>query len=377
MKKLKYKIKILVFTTNRSDYGLLKNLIIKLKKNKKIDLKLLVSGSHLIKNYGNTIKEIEKDKIKIFKKINVNYKNDSNYSICNYNLDISKKFNKILLKNSFDFIIALGDRSEILFCSTIALIYNIKLIHLHGGEVTKGSIDNKSRNVISQLSYFHFVSHDSYKKNLIRLGIYKNKILVVGGLGASSINNIKIESKNFLEKKLKLKLNQKYLVVTYHPVTLKKYAFKKEFINLMSCLDCFKNVIKIITAPNIDNENISIINTIKFFVKNKKNFYYFESLGSKNYYSLLSHSAGVVGNSSSGILEAPSFKIPTLNVGSRQIGRVQAKSIVNVSFEKRQILRGLNKILFSKKFKKNLNYVSNPYYKKNTEIKIINKLLKI
>ena len=253
----------------------------------------------------------------------------------------------------------------------------IKIIHLHGGEITQGSIDNKSRNAISQLSYFHFVSHEVYKKNLIKLGIHKKNILVVGGLGASSINKVKIENKKYLEKKLKLKLNQKFLLVTYHPVTVKEYAHKDEFINLMNCLDSFKDVIKIVTAPNIDNNNKNIINVIKYFIKNKKNFYYFKSLGSKNYYSLMSHSDGVVGNSSSGILEAPSFKVPTLNIGNRQIGRVQAKSIVNVNFKRNQILGGLNKILNNIKFRKKLNHISNIYFKKNTEKKIINKLLKI
>jgi UDP-hydrolysing UDP-N-acetyl-D-glucosamine 2-epimerase len=377
MRKLKYKKKILVLTTNRSDYGLLKNLILGLKKNKKIDLKLLVSGSHLIKNYGNSISEIEKDKIKIFKKIKINYENDSNYSICDYNLNILKKLNKVFSTNKFDFMIVLGDRSEILFCSSLALIYNIKLIHIHGGEVTKGSIDDNARKAISQLAYFHFVSHQTYKKNLINLGIDKNKILVVGGLGASSINKIKIIGKKNLEKKLNLKLDKKYLLVTYHPVTLKKYVYKNEFINLMNSLDSFKNVIKIVTAPNIDNENISIIKIIKFFVNKKKNFYYFKSLGSENFYSLLKYSDGIVGNSSSGILEAPSFKIPTLNVGNRQAGRIQAKSVINTNFEIKKISIGLKKILINKKFKKKLCYTLNPYFKKDTEKKIINKLLKI
>ena len=240
MKKLKYKKKVLVLSTNRSDYGLLKNLILELKKNKNFIVKLVVSGSHLIKNYGNTINEIRKEKIDIFKKIKINYKSDTPFDVSEFNLGILNKFNQLLSKNKFDIVIVLGDRTETLFCSALSLIYNIKLAHIHGGEVTKGAIDNEIRNAISQISNIHFVSHKTYKNNLINLGINKNKIHVVGGLGASAIQKSKILSKKKLEKKFRIKLNEKYLLVTYHPVTSKKYSSNKEFFNLMSCLNQFE-----------------------------------------------------------------------------------------------------------------------------------------
>ena len=377
MNKSKSKKKILVLTTNRSDYGLFRNLIQGINKIKKLDLKLVVAGSHLLKNYGHTINEIKRDKIPIFKTISSNYVDDSKTAISQFNLDMAKKFNEVLSKNYFDIVLVLGDRSEILFCSALSLIYNYKLAHFHGGETTKGVIDNQVRNAISQLSDFHFVSHKDYKKKLIKMGIDKKKVFLVGGLGASSINSIKLLSKKTIQKKLKLNLSKKYLIITYHPVTLKKYDVKKEFENLMYCLDNYKDVIKVITAPNIDNNNVKIMNIIQNFIKTKKNFHFFKSLGSLNYFSLLKHSSGVVGNSSSGILEAPSFKIPTINIGSRQAGRVGSKSIINCNSTKQSITKGLNKILNNQKFKISLQKVANPYYQVNTEKKIIKQLLKI
>jgi GDP/UDP-N,N'-diacetylbacillosamine 2-epimerase (hydrolysing) len=377
MNRSKSKKKILVLTTNRSDYGLFRKLILGIKKTKKLDLKLVVAGSHLLKKYGHSINEIKKDKIPIFKTICSNYVGDSKMAISQYNIDMAKKFNKILSKNNFDIVLVLGDRSEILFCSGLSLIYNYKLAHFHGGETTKGVIDNQVRNAVSQLSDFHFVSHADYREKLLRMGIDKKKVFLVGGLGASSINSIKLLSKNIIQKKLKLNLSKKYLVITYHPVTLKEYDVKKEFENLMNCLDDYKDVIKIITAPNIDNNNIKIINTINLFIKKKTNFYFFKSLGSLNYYSLLKYSSGVIGNSSSGILEAPSFKIPTINIGNRQAGRKGSQSIINCNSTKQSILKALNKIFNNKKFKTSLQKVTNPYYQINTEKKIIKQLLKI
>ena len=173
MSKLKNKKKILVLTTNRSDYGLLKNLIFEIKKNNSISLKVVAAGSHFLKKYGNSFAEIKNDRVKIFKKINAVYKSDSSFGVTDFNLEMSKKFNEILNKHRFDMLLILGDRSEILFFVTIALIHNIKIAHLHGGEITEGAIDNKVRNAISKLSNLHFVSHKEYKKNLINMGIKK------------------------------------------------------------------------------------------------------------------------------------------------------------------------------------------------------------
>ena len=377
MKQLKYKKKILVLSTNRSDYGLLKNLILELKKKEIFIVKLVVSGSHLIKNYGNTINEIRKDKIDVFKKIKIKYSDDTPTGVSKFNLEILNKFNELLSTNKFDIVIVLGDRTETLFCSALSLIYNVKLAHIHGGEVTKGAIDNEIRNAISQISNIHFVSHKEYKKNLIKLGINRNKIYVVGGLGASAIQKSKTLSKKKLEKKFKIKLNKKYLLVTYHPVTSKKYSSNTEFLNLMSCLNQFDDTIKIITSPNIDSNNFEITKIINYFVKNFNNFYFYQSLGSLNYLSFLKYSDGVVGNSSSGILEAPSFKIPTLNVGNRQLGRLHSNSILNVSNNKKNIIYALNKILKDERFKIKLKKTKNIYYQQGTEKKIIKELLKI
>jgi GDP/UDP-N,N'-diacetylbacillosamine 2-epimerase (hydrolysing) len=377
MKKLKFKKKILLLTTNRSDYGLLRKLILEINKNKYLDLKLVVAGSHLLKKYGNTINEIKKDKIKIFKTIKVNYDDDSISAVSMHNLNLAKRLNNIFSIGTFDYFLILGDRSEILFCSALSLLHNIKIIHLHGGEKTLGSIDNQIRNSISQLATYHFAAHENYKKRIIKMGIDRKKVFLVGGLGASSINSIKTYSKKIIQKKINVKLNKKYFLVTYHPTTVNEYYDKNEFKNLMECLNTYENVIKIVSAPNLDANNYEIINIINYYVKNKKNFYYFKSLGSLNYYSLMKYSCAVVGNSSSGILEAPSFKKPTINIGMRQLGRIQAKSIVNCSSNKKSIMNALNKVMKNKSFQKSLKKVKNPFFQKNSEKKIINELLKI
>lgn len=376
MKKLNYKKKILVLSTNRSDYGLLRKLIIKIKKNKSFELKLVIAGSHLLKKYGNTIDEIKKDKIKIFKIIKSVYSKDTSAAVVNYNLDMAKQLNNILASSNFDLFMVLGDRSEILFCSTVSLIHNLKIIHLHGGETTLGAIDNQIRNAMSQLSNYHFVAHKEYKNKILKMGIDKKKVSLVGGLGASSISTFKTLNKKRLQDKLKIKLNKKYFLVTYHPTTIKKYYDKNEFKNLMNCLSKQSDVIKIITAPNIDKNNYEIINLINYYVKNDENFYYFKSLGSLNYYSLIKYCSGVVGNSSSGILEAASFKKPSINIGMRQEGRVQPKSVINCTSSKISITKAINKIIKNKNYIINLKKVKNPYFQKNTEKKIVTQLLK-
>ncbi len=378
MKKLSYKIKNIYFvTTNRADYGLQKNLIKEISLSKKYNLRLIVGGAHNLKEFGNTIKQIKSDKIKIYKSINIKLNKDTPHSISLFNHKLSEKINDIFLNDSVDFLFLLGDRSELFNIAGLAKIYNIPVGHLHGGESTLGAIDDSIRASISHLSTLHFVSHKNYKKKLISMKIEKSTIFIFGGLGASSIVKSKFINKMEIERKLNLKLKKKIILVSYHPVTLENHKTKVEFQNLLGALTQFKECQIIITSPNTD-VNFHVINKlIKKFVSENKNFHHYFSLGNELYYSLMKLSSALVGNSSSGILEAPSFNtIGILNIGNRQGGRIQAKQILNCSSVSDDITKKLKKILFDKKFKKIIAKGENPYFIKNTEkniVKILNK----
>ncbi len=371
MSKLNYKKKIAVITSTRADYGLLKNLILILQNSKSFDFKLIVCGSHLLKKFGNTISEIENDKIKISKKIKINIKKDKPFDASNFFLKIGTSINTYFQGTKLDGVILLGDRYEILSIASIAKIYNIPIIHLHGGESTYSLIDESIRHSITKLACLHFTSHHKYKSRLVKMGENPKNIFNFGGLGASNIKKTKLLQLNLIEKKLKIKIKKKYFLITFHPITLYNNKTKIEFINLLEALNKFKDTTFIFTSPNLDVDYQIIIKLIKEFQKKNKNSYFFKSLGSKVYYSLMKHSSAVVGNSSSGILEAPSFNVPTVNIGGRQDGRIQAISVINSKGEAKNIETALKKAL-SQKFKHKLKGNINPYYKKNTEIKIAN-----
>ncbi len=371
MNKSKFKKKkIAVITTTRAEYGLLKNLITKLENSKFVESKLIVCGTHTIKKFGLTIDEIKKDKIKIFKIFETNLENDQPFEASNFFLDIGKKFNLLFNKSLFDGIIILGDRYEVLSIASIAKIYNIPIIHLHGGESTISLIDNSIRHAISKLSCLHFTSHEIYKKRLVNMGENPKHIFNVGGLGASAINQIKLLSKKEIEKIIRIRLDKKFFLITFHPITLENENTEKEFKNLLKVLKKFKKLILIFTSPNAD-VNYQVIKSLQnSFIKQNKNSYVYQSLGAEIYYSLMRYSSGIIGNSSSGILEAPSFKIPTINIGERQGGRLQSNSVINCPGKEKRIKASLNKAL-SAKFRNKLKFSKNIYFKKNTESKII------
>ena len=368
---MKYKNKkkrLCIITTTRAEFGLLKNLILELNKSRKITVDLIVSGTHFIKKFGSTYSEIDKNKIRIFKKIKLNYKNDNEFGINDFNIKFSSSLNNIFNKTNFDGLILLGDRSEIASAALIAKTYDIPIFHIHGGEETKGVTDNFYRKSISQLSTLHFVAHEEYKKNLIRMNIDKRKIFLVGGLGASRISKMKFLTKLELSRMLKINFNKDTFVVTYHPETLNLKNLFKDFDNLIHSLKYFKNENIIFTSPNSDPGHNHIIKRIKRFCKKRsENSFYIKSFGENLYYNILKYSKLVIGNSSSGILEAPSFKIGIVNIGDRQKGRVQANSIINCKAKKKLIIRSINKILKDKKFSKKLTKIKNPILRKNTE----------
>ena len=366
--------KILFISSSRADYGLLRNVILETKKNKKIKVFVLVTGSHLSKQFGNTIKEIEKDGLKknIIKK-KILKKSFFEKDISNYISQTITSTSSTLDKIKPEKIVILGDRYELFGCAIASMSHRIPIAHIHGGEVTSGAIDDSIRHSISKLSHLHFPIHDEYKKRLIQLGENPETIFNYGGLGAHSIKNIKFKSKLDLENELKIKLDKKIFLITFHPTTLEKNKSKYQVSNLLSALDKSKDVIKIFTSPNFDHENKIIKRKILNFTYKNKNAFFYSSLGHSSYVSLMKISSLVIGNSSSGVLETPSLGIPTVNIGNRQKGRIISENIVNSKYEKNHIIKNIKKALILDK--KKLSKIGSPFYKINTPKNIAKKII--
>ncbi len=359
------KKKIFIFTCSRADYNPLQNLISSFSKSKKYKTYIIISGQHLDFKSGNTIQEIKQNhKLKIFKlKYPVKIQTALNITISKSIL--MKKLSKIFQKHKPDLLVLLGDRYELLPCAASCVQFKIPIAHLHGGEITKGSLDNIYRNMISKLSNIHFVCHDEYKKNLIKLGEKSNRIF---NYGAPSIENIPKKISNRHQSKFK----KKTFLVTYHPNTIHPKKTKIEIIQLMEALKYLRNYNFILSQPNLDINSHEVSKIIKKY-KKYKNVIIKKSLGKKDYFSTLNHIDGIIGNSSSIILESSSFRLPALNIGNRQKGRILTKNIISCDFKKKKIIRNIKKIS-SEKFKKKISNIQNPFYKKNTSKRIINKI---
>ncbi len=359
--------KILFISSSRADYGLLRNVIIQTQKMNKNTF-LLVTGSHLSSSFGNTISEIKNDKIKniIKKRLLENKFND--LSISKY---VSKSINltaEAIIKKRPDVVVILGDRYELLGSAIAAMTFRIPIAHIHGGEITQGAYDDSIRHSLTKLSHLHFPIHDEYKKRLIQLGEHPSTIFNYGGLGAHSISEMKLLKKSQLEKKLKISIKNKIVLVTFHPVTLEKNKSKFQIKNLIKFLDTLKDMTIIITSPNFDNEN-DILKKEFFKFQKKKGVYFFNSLGNKTYISLMKIAYFVIGNSSSGVLETPSFGTPTINIGNRQKGRIISKNITNSDYDYKSLYKAFQKM------KKKKKITNNPFLKKDTPNKIAKKIL--
>ncbi len=360
--------KILFISSSRADYGLLRDVI---KETQKLNSKtyLLVTGSHLSKEFGKTVSEIKKDKIKNIIKKKILEKQFSESDISRYVAKSIKITSNVIRKLKPDVFIILGDRCEMLGSAIAAMIFRIPIAHIHGGEITYGAYDDSVRHSITKLSHLHFPAHNQYKNRLIQLGENPKTIFNYGGLGAHSIFNTKILKRLDLEKMLKIKLKKKIILVTFHPVTLEKNQSISQIKNLIKFLGRLNEFTIIITSPNFDNETVDLKKEILDFVKKKNNVFYYDSLGNKAYISLMKISYLVIGNSSSGILETPSFGIRTINIGNRQNGRIIPRNVINCDYN----LSSINKAFI--KIKKLPTSKSNLFYKKNTPIKMAKKIL--
>lgn len=367
--------KVIVLTGSRADYDLLKNLIKILNKSKNIKLEILITGQHLSSNYGFTGNHIKKEFGKICKFINIKVNKPDIKSILN---SVSLGVNKIgnyLQINRPDALVLLGDRYEILTAAIASIFNNIKIFHIHGGEITMGSIDDKIRHSVTKFSNFHLVSTENYRKRVIQLGENPKNVFNVGSLGAENVKKIKLVKKDDLEKKFKIKFKRNSFLITVNSFIEEDISVESYMKNIFDAFKKIKNTTFIFTLPNSDIKSYIIKDKITKFCKKHNDSFYFTSLGSKYYLSFMNVCDLVIGNSSSGILEAPSLKKPTINIGNRQKGRIQAYSIINSKCSSREIYKSILKCL-SPKFVKNIKKVKNPYYKKHTAqniFKILNK----
>ena len=366
--------KILVVTGSRAEFGLLQFLMKEIEKEETLELQIIVTGSHLSREHGFTVDEIKEKGFSANLEIDLNLDNDTSDSISN-SIGIGiKEFTKAYRILSPDIIVVLGDRYEILSAAISALISKLPLAHIHGGEVTEGAFDEAIRHSITKMSHLHFVANDIYKKRVIQLGELPQNVYTVGGLGVDALKKTTILPKEDLEKSLGCAFLHKNLLITIHPVTLNEIDSTEELKELLKALDEFKEKRLIFTLPNADPGNQSIRELIGEFVMRHPNARSYESLGSQKYLSCLAYVDGVIGNSSSGISEAPSFKIATVNIGDRQKGRLMANSIINCSFKKNEIKRSIEKI-YSSKFQSQLKNTINPYGEGGATEKIV-KILK-
>jgi GDP/UDP-N,N'-diacetylbacillosamine 2-epimerase (hydrolysing) len=365
--------KICVFTGSRADYGIMTSLLKKMKKSKKIKLELIATGMHLEKKFGNTYKEIINDGFKI-KKIRIPLKSDTKQSISNATANSIIKFSKILSKIKPDLVLILGDRFEAFGAAFASLSENIPIAHIHGGESTKALIDDAIRHSITKMASIHFTSHEVYKKRIINMGEDPKYVFNFGALGAENIKDFKFLEKKQLEKETKIKFKKKNIMVTFHPETLSDRKLQKKIPQFLKIMSKINDTCLILTLPNADAGNKFIYSTILNFSKQNNNIKCFKSLGKKLYFSTLKFCDLAVGNSSSGIIEVPSFNIPTIDIGDRQGGRVKGSSIIECSINTNEFKRKI-KIAFSKNFRKKIKKKLNPYYQKNTAKNILKILI--
>ena len=364
------KRKICVITGTRAEYGLLYWLMQEIKQDKSLELQVIATGMHLSPEFGLTFKEIEKDGLAITKKIEILLSSDTPAGISK-----SMGLAMIGMADAFeelspDIIVLLGDRFEILSAAAAATVSRIPIAHISGGESTLGAMDEAFRHSITKMAQLHFPSTEIYRKRIIQLGENPENIFNVGATGVDNIKKLKLLNKAEFEQSINFKLNKKNLLVTFHPVTLEKASAENQFNELLLALESLKDTNIIFTMPNSDTDGRVLIKMIEGYVnKHKENTAAYTSLGQLRYLSCLQFMDAMVGNSSSGIIEAPLFKIPTINIGDRQTGRIMSESIINCAPEKESIKAAIEKA-YNPNFREKIKTLPHPYGEGGAAIKI-------
>ncbi|MCT2534643.1 UDP-N-acetylglucosamine 2-epimerase [Aquibacillus koreensis] len=362
--------KISILTATRAEYGLLKPIISKLNTVAEFDVRIVVTGAHLSPEFGLTYREIEKDGFVIDEKIEMLLSADTPAAISKSMglamISFADYFNRL----KPDMLIVLGDRYETLAVCMSAMNERIPITHLYGGETTEGAVDESIRHAITKLSYLHFTSTEKYRSRVIQLGEQPERVFTVGAVGVENILKQRLLDKNELESSIKFKLDKPYAMVTFHPVTLENNQSAVQFQELLNVCKKYQDMKFIFTKANADTNGRIINDMIDAYLEENENAIAFTSLGMTRYLSALKYCTVVIGNSSSGLLEAPSFGIPTINIGDRQKGRLLAESVINCE----PTVEGINeslKIALSSEFRHKARSTVNPYGSGNTSEKIV------
>lgn len=362
--------KVCIVTGTRAEYGLLRWVMEGIQAAPELTLQVVATGMHLSPEFGLTYREIEKDGFRIDEKVEMLLSSDTPMAITKSMGLGMIGFADALQRLRPDLLVVLGDRFEILSAVCAALVACIPVAHLHGGEVTEGAIDEAIRHSITKMSHLHFVAAEEYRRRVIQLGEHPDHVFLVGGLGVDSIKRLRLLDRSELEASLDFKLGRKNLLVTFHPVTLEHTSAGSQMRELLAALERLTDIHLIFTYPNADTEGREIFRLIEAFVQRRTNAKAFTSLGQLRYLSCMLQVDGVVGNSSSGLTETPSFRKGTINIGDRQYRRLKAPSVIDCPPDREAIATALEK-LYSSDFQQSLKVVCNPYGEGGASDKIV------
>jgi GDP/UDP-N,N'-diacetylbacillosamine 2-epimerase (hydrolysing) len=353
--------KICVITGSRAEYGLLRPLMQGVRDDAALQLQILVTGTHLSSQFGMTYREIEQDGFQIDRKVEIPLFDNSAAGVAKSIGHGIIGLTDALESLGPDMVVLLGDRFEILAAASAALILGIPIAHIHGGETTEGAFDEAIRHSVTKMASLHFVAAEAYRRRVIQLGENPDRTFLVGGLGVDLIRQTTLLDRAAIEAELGFSFGRKSLLVTFHPATRDKADPASQMDELLAALGSLDDTQLIFTMPNADTGSQGIARQVRDFVAAHANARAYDSLGAQRYLSCMAQVDGVVGNSSSGLLEAPSLSIPTINIGDRQRGRLKASSVIDCAPERGEIAAALRR-LYSPQFRQALAHgIESPY----------------
>lgn len=335
--------KISIVTATRAEYGIMYPLIRRCLEEQEFQTQIVVTGTHLSEKFGNTVCEIEQDRIPIFEKIPILEAGDNAVSVSKTIANALLGFTDYFLRENPDFVMVLGDRTELLGICTAAMNTGIPIVHLHGGELTEGAVDDMVRHSITKMSYLHFPSTEVYRRRIIQLGEEPNRVYNVGALGIENIKKERIWSKDELKQSVDFDFHKPYVLITYHPETLERLTVEEQAKVLIDVMEEKSGYLYLITKANSDKGGARINQILEAYAEGKENVLVVSSLGRKRYLSAVYHSEFVLGNSSSGVIEVPAIGTPTVNIGDRQRGRILPDSVISCERDKKSILEAMEK----------------------------------